>query len=104
MFFTPSTLLTTFSSGLMTSFSIASGEAPGIGHRHVRLRDGDFRHLLDRQQPVREHAEHHQREHDHRREDGLIDAGASDPHKEVTGDYGLGTSQIQVNCWPQLRC
>jgi hypothetical protein len=29
MFFTPSTPLTTFSIGLMTSFSIASGEAPG---------------------------------------------------------------------------
>ena len=58
------------------------GRSARIWHRDEHQRHVDFGHLLDRQQPVRERAHHDEREHDHRREDGLIDAGTGDPHKK----------------------
>ena len=82
MFLTPSTELTTFSIGLMTSFSIASGEAPGyvtVMNTCGMLISGICSTGSNRYENS---AEHDQREHDHGREDGLIDAGAGDPHKK----------------------
>jgi hypothetical protein len=57
------------------------GRSARILHRDVRLRHADLGHLLYGEQPIREQAEHDQREHHHGREDGLVDAGLGDPHK-----------------------
>jgi hypothetical protein len=56
------------------------GRRARVLHRDVRLRHADLGHLLDRQQAIGKQAEHDQREHDHGREDGLVDAGLGDPH------------------------
>ncbi len=77
---TPETVLIAYSSGLVTSASTTSGDAPGIGRQHQHEGQADVGHLLDAQPVVREEPEHGDADHHHGGEHRVVDRDAGDPH------------------------
>jgi hypothetical protein len=76
----PAMELTPSSTFLVTSLSTISGEAPGYSVCDHDHREVDVGELVDLQALVARTAQHHDGQHDHGGEHGILQADAGEPH------------------------
>ena len=91
----PAMPLSAFSIGMITAEVISSGDAPGQPERHVNGRGIGLGEQIDAEIAEREEAQHHERHHQHRGEDGPSDADFR--------QHGYSVSPLTVTFMPSAR-